>query len=303
MRRRAAERQKDQKGEIASEASKTVDSAKQEASPAKTKRSSADQRTSKRLKKSQTPSIAALFASRTAPKAAASAPKAAASAPKATASAPKAAASAPKAAASAPGCDAEKPLACTNDKPQQDVAEPMAATTTASTSKCKFTDTSLKKQSTLLSALRSRPKETPTVHRDGTPLRLRLNHFYLGVIPRDIVDLPRGGKLVVSQGSVVDFQGDAIVNAANQGCLGGGGVDGAISRAGGPELFRARQRLPVLRLARTAARSEIRCNTGDAVVTTAGGSLHSKWVIHAVGPNFRGYEHRLAMGRQLLFSA
>ena len=289
MRRRAAERQKDQKGEIASEASKTVDSAKQEASPAKTKRSSADQRTSKRLKKSQTPSIAALFASRTAPKAAASAPKAAASAP--------------KAAASAPGCDAEKPLACTNDKPQQDVAEPMAATTTASAGKCKFTDTSLKKQSTLLSALRSRPKETPTVHRDGTPLRLRLNHFYLGVIPRDIVDLPRGGKLVVSQGSVVDFQGDAIVNAANQGCLGGGGVDGAISRAGGPELFRARQRLPVLRLARTAARSEIRCNTGDAVVTTAGGSLHSKWVIHAVGPNFRGYEHRLAMGRQLLFSA
>ncbi|KAK3284308.1 hypothetical protein CYMTET_8035 [Cymbomonas tetramitiformis] len=82
----------------------------------------------------------------------------------------------------------------------------------------------------------------------------------------------------ISQGSVLDFEGDAIVNAANTGCLGGGGLDGAISQAGGPELLAARQALPELDRG-------VRCPTGEARITV-GGRLRNKWCIHAVGPNF-----------------
>lgn len=85
--------------------------------------------------------------------------------------------------------------------------------------------------------------------------------------------------LVLSQGSVVDFAGDAIVNAANTGCLYGGGVDGAIADAGGEELARAREALPVL------DRRGTRCPTGEAKLTV-GGALRAKWCVHAVGPNY-----------------
>lgn len=87
-------------------------------------------------------------------------------------------------------------------------------------------------------------------------------------------------QIVVSAGSVVNFSGDAIVNAANRGCLSGGGVDGAITKMGGPAMAAERLALPIIPGTRLD-----RCATGDAKMTT-GGSLLAKKCIHAVGPNY-----------------
>jgi O-acetyl-ADP-ribose deacetylase (regulator of RNase III) len=115
------------------------------------------------------------------------------------------------------------------------------------------------------------------------PAELTLNEPWRGVTPRRVDRLPGGALLVCSQGSVVAFRGGALVNAANTGCLGGGGVDGAVNDVGGPVLEDARYALPVVQPPRT------RCPTGDAKVTVAG-NLHADWVIHAVGPDFRAYD-------------
>lgn len=115
-----------------------------------------------------------------------------------------------------------------------------------------------------------------------------------------------GFDLVVSLGSVVDFAYGgskqpkaAIVNAANEGCLGGGGVDGAISDAGGPKLLADRKALP------EKGGAGIRCPTGEAVITGPGsyGSLRVPYVIHAVGPNYMSFGDDLAAGDRLLRSA
>ena len=90
-------------------------------------------------------------------------------------------------------------------------------------------------------------------------------------------------KLYITFDSVVNFTGDAIVNAANEGCLGGGGIDGEVNYRGGHELQEARQALPLID-------PRHRCKTGDAKITIAGNLPCSK-VIHAVGPRFGYMNH------------
>ena len=91
----------------------------------------------------------------------------------------------------------------------------------------------------------------------------------------------------------------AIVNAANEGCLGGGGVDGAISVAGGSNLLADRQALPLV-----DGPGGRRCKTGSAVVTGPNSydKLNTPYVIHAVGPNYNLIED-LNEGDKLLSSA
>lgn len=81
-------------------------------------------------------------------------------------------------------------------------------------------------------------------------------------------------------GDITQLDVDAIVNAANETLLGGGGVDGAIHRAAGPELLAACRRIPEVR-------PGTRCPTGEARITE-GFRLRARRVIHTVGPIWRG---------------
>jgi O-acetyl-ADP-ribose deacetylase (regulator of RNase III) len=81
-------------------------------------------------------------------------------------------------------------------------------------------------------------------------------------------------NLVIDEGDITNESTDAIVNAANSGLRGGGGVDGAIHREGGPSIMQECRKIG-------------NCPTGQAVITT-GGNLKAKYVIHTVGPIYHG---------------
>lgn len=94
----------------------------------------------------------------------------------------------------------------------------------------------------------------------------------------------------VIKGDITEQNVDAIVNAANSSLMGGGVVDGAIHRAGGPAIMKA---------CRAIVARQGKCKTGEAVITT-GGNLPAKYVIHTVGPVWNGGNKKEA---QLLSNA
>jgi O-acetyl-ADP-ribose deacetylase len=94
-------------------------------------------------------------------------------------------------------------------------------------------------------------------------------------------------RVVLVQGDLTEQAVDAIVNAANSSLLGGGGVDGAIHRRGGPAILEACRRL-------RAERYPDGLPTGQAAATP-GGRLAARWVIHTVGPIYSAREDRAAL--------
>ncbi|WP_399083764.1 O-acetyl-ADP-ribose deacetylase [Streptomyces sp. BBFR2] len=96
-----------------------------------------------------------------------------------------------------------------------------------------------------------------------------------------------GPRLALVRGDITEQRVDAVVNAANSSLLGGGGVDGAIHRRGGPEVLAACRDLRASRYGRGLP-------TGRAVATTAG-RLPARWVIHTVGPRYARDEDRSAL--------
>lgn len=109
-----------------------------------------------------------------------------------------------------------------------------------------------------------------------------------------------GMQILLQQGDITKLEVDAIVNAANSTLLGGGGVDGAIHKAGGPAILEACMKI---------REQQGGCAVGEAVITTAG-KLPSSYVIHTVGPVWKGgdageadllrncYVHSLGLARQ-----
>lgn len=91
-------------------------------------------------------------------------------------------------------------------------------------------------------------------------------------------------KIRLTAGDITESRVDAVVNAANSSLMGGGGVDGAIHRAGGPAILEECKKI-------RAERYPDGLPSGQAVVTTAG-NLPARWVIHTVGPVYSAHEDR-----------
>ena len=98
---------------------------------------------------------------------------------------------------------------------------------------------------------------------------------------RITIETSQNSLFVLLRGDITEQDTDAIVNAANPGLLGGGGVDGAIHRAGGPR---------ILEECKSIRQKQGECPTGQAVITS-GGRLKARHVIHAVGPIWHGGTH------------
>jgi O-acetyl-ADP-ribose deacetylase (regulator of RNase III) len=96
-------------------------------------------------------------------------------------------------------------------------------------------------------------------------------------------------RIKLQQGDITKLQVDAIVNAANSSLMGGGGVDGAIHRAGGKQILEECIKI---------VDWQGRCKTGNAVITT-GGNLPARYVIHTVGPVYNGGKNVLKEEEQL----
>lgn len=104
-----------------------------------------------------------------------------------------------------------------------------------------------------------------------------------------------GVTIELHRGDITRFAADAIVNAANSSLLGGGSVDGAIHRVGGPAILEECRELR-----RTTLREGL--PTGDAVATTAG-RLPASWVIHTVGPVYPGADRIAGSDRPALLAS
>src|SRR4030042_5810605 len=114
---------------------------------------------------------------------------------------------------------------------------------------------------------------------EGSLVTSEPSHFSMGTKMKRKI-----GRATLSlvQGNITKQSTDAIVNAANSGLMGGGGVDGAIHHAGGPA---------ILEECKEIVAKQGRLPTGEAVITT-GGNLPATYVIHTVGPIWRGGDSR-----------
>ena len=102
-------------------------------------------------------------------------------------------------------------------------------------------------------------------------------------------------RITLVQGDITEQRVDAVVNAANSSLMGGGGVDGAIHRRGGPEILEECRKL-------RAGQYRNGLPTGEAVATTAG-RLPAQWVIHTVGPVYSVHDDRSHLLRSCYHNA